>query len=261
MSGGKKDGITFLIRCRNEEATLESSIQSIKTIAVPHEIVVILHRCTDRSRAIAEAIVAEGSQPVRILEYEHPVSRAGYETLATDAVSDRSFITYCNWCQQQAGYKWIFKWDADFLMTPELSAYINTETSLWSQSHVRIQFGAQNSTHTEMGDYLCSSIVQYNKHVFWEVPYHIVAKTIKLEAPILVKHVSDLSEIKSYWSEPPWYTTETTEEAAQVRDRMDRLLAEFGPAPNGLARSCNPECRSFYAAITSKPLSYVNLHN
>ena len=152
------DGITFLIRCRNEEATLEASIRSLASVKAPHEIVVVLHRCTDRSRAIAEAVQAEGSQPLRILEYSHEVSRAGYETLATDNTSAHSFIAYCNWCQKQAAYKWVFKWDADFLMTPELATYINTEP-LWSRSGIRIRFGAKNATHTEIGDYLCSSIV------------------------------------------------------------------------------------------------------
>jgi hypothetical protein len=253
------DGISFLIRCRNEEATLEASIRSLATLTVPHEIVVILHRCTDRSRAISIAIAETTTQPVRIREYNEPVSRAGYETLATDATSSRSFITYCNWCQSQAAYKWVFKWDADFLMTAALATYINTETALWSQRHVRIRLGAQNSTHTEKGDYLCSSIQAYNKHVFWEVPYHIVAKTIELEAPLVITHASDLGAIKSYWSETPWYLTEDTEEAAAVKQRLDRLIAEFGAPPQGLARSCNPDCGPFYSAIVSKNPSYVNL--
>jgi len=187
------------------------------------------------------------------------VSRAGYETLATDASSNRSFITYCNWCQRQAAYKWVFKWDADFLMTPALATYINTETALWSQRHVRIRLGAKNQTNTEMGDFLCSSIQSYTKHVFWEVPYHIVAQTIELEAPLVVTHASDLTAIKSYWSEPPWYLAEDTEEARLVRDRIRQLTEEFGPEIKGLARSCNPGCSPFYSAIVSKHPSYVNL--
>ena len=119
--------------------------------------------------------------------------------------------------------------------------------------------GAKNATHTEMGDYLCSSIVHYTKHVFWEVPYHMVRRTITLEPPIFIEHASNLTEMKSYWTEDPWYVTECSEEAAIVKRRIEQLTAEFGPAPPGLARSCNPECRPFYSAVVARKPPYVNI--
>ena len=50
------EGISFIIKVRNEETTLEQCIRSLFPLTVPHEIIVILHCCTDRSKEIAETL-------------------------------------------------------------------------------------------------------------------------------------------------------------------------------------------------------------
>ena len=108
-------GISFIVRIRNEEKVLARSIRSLVSLTIPHEIILILHQCTDKSPEIAATLATENPH-VRILTYNHTVSRAGYETLATDASSDHSFVRYSNWCREQARHPWMFRWDADFVI-------------------------------------------------------------------------------------------------------------------------------------------------
>ena len=137
-------GISFIVRIRNEEATLTRSVRSLISLTIPHEIVLILHRCTDRSPSIAFGLAKENPH-VRIVTYDHVVSRAGYETLVTDAKSDHSFVQYSNWCAEQAQYPWMFRWDADFVMTRPLLDYINLQE--WTPKNMRIGLTSKNKTH------------------------------------------------------------------------------------------------------------------
>jgi len=253
------EGVSFLIRARNEEETLEACIRSLFDVKVPYEIVVILHRCTDQSPEIAERLSRENER-VRVYKYEVATSRAGYETLATDEGSPHSFITYSNWCLSKARFLWTCKWDADFLMTPELIAYINRFPK-WGMHSKIIKLYAKNSESAELGEYFSSCLNSYKKDRFWEIPYYLVKMQLfeRIElADVHIRHVSELKQLKSYWKEEPWYRTEDSEEARIVRSRMERLVREFGEEPPGLARSCNPECASFVNRIVSAAPSYVH---
>jgi len=253
-------GISFVIRVRNEQATLEACLRSLFAITVPKEILVFLHLCTDRSAEIAARLASE-NPCIRVFTYDVELSRAGYETLATDIGSPHSLITYLNWCLSKATKRWKCKWDADFVMTPELLGYINAGD--WSKGSKVLRLGAKNSTSVEYNDYFFSCDVKFIKHIFWETPYFMFypdqyeKKTL---TDIFITHNSELSELKSYWKADPWYRKEDSEEARTVATRMDRLIADFGPEPMGLARSMNPECDGCGNAIVSAKPSYINFY-
>jgi hypothetical protein len=84
-----------------------------------------------------------------------------------------------------------------------------------------------------------------------------------LETIMYVIHLSELSNLKPYWREPAWFKTDQTPEAVQVKERYDKLVAEFGPEPLGMARASNPECDKIFKRIASAENcagpSYVNL--
>lgn len=243
------NGLSFIVRIHNEEATLQQSVRSLTGVTVPHEIVLILHRCTDRSPEIAAGLVAENPH-VRILTYEHAVSRAGYETLATDIDSDHSFIRYSNWCVQQAKYSWVFKWDADFVASAPLIEFINR--LLWEEKNMHISVVAKNSTSKNRENYLCGGPRTFTKYVFWENnQYSPGAEFWHFEDTMYIDHVSELSHLKSYWNERPWYETEDSEEARLVKSRISQLTADFGPEPPGMARASNPECDLIFKAIVN----------
>jgi glycosyltransferase involved in cell wall biosynthesis len=252
------NGISFIVRVRNEEATLGESIRSLLDITVPKEIIVILHLCTDKSHEIAKKLASENSC-IHIYTYDIEISRAGYETLATDKDSSHSFITYCNWCFAKAKYLWKCKWDADFTLTPELLNYINTND--WSNHSQIIVLGAKNSSAIENNSYFTSCDVKFVKHIFWEVPYfkYYPDKYKKrILTDIFINHNSELSSLKTYWKSEPWYRKEDSDEARIVRERMDRLTNDFGTEPVGLARSMNPVCNKEETRILNSKPTYVN---
>ena len=254
------EGISFIIKVRNEEATLEQCIRSLFPITVPHEIIVILHCCTDRSKEIAKTLAKEHSN-ISIHEYSMEISKAGYETLATDVTSSHSLMTYYNWCIAKAKYLWKCKWDADFHMTPDLLTYINTNKDLWKIHSQIIRLGAKNSTTVEMGDYFTSCKLHYVKNIFWEVPYYeyypdLYEKYVLKD--IYIDHCSELKDTKLYWTRVPWYDTEDSDEARLVKSRMEQLVKDFGSELVGLARSMHPECDARIQRIQHAKPSYVH---
>jgi hypothetical protein len=100
----------------------------------------------------------------------------------------------------------------------------------------------------------------YVKYIFWEVPLWPSNSTaIALDSSIHLEHTSKMEKVKSYWTERvPWFETEDSEEAATVKSRMARLVADFGPEPVGMARACNPECDPPFLRIKAANPSYVN---
>lgn len=42
------DGISFVMRVRNEEDTLETAIRSLFSLTINYEIRIVLHLCTDK---------------------------------------------------------------------------------------------------------------------------------------------------------------------------------------------------------------------
>lgn len=230
------EGISFMLRVRNEEATLEKSVRSLAELTIPHEIVIILHCCTDRSKEIAQALQSERPEHIKVFEYTTEVSRAGYEMLATDANSPHSLCTYYNWCLTKCKGPWVFKWDGDFVATTELLDYLNIRT--WSPRSERHFFNACNSTTHNSEPYLQCSLKEYKKYMLWEVP-SLHAPCSDFKTGIQITHDSELSTVKSYWYDDPWFNKEDTDEAQIVRGRMKILTDVYGPEPAGFARASN----------------------
>jgi hypothetical protein len=253
-------GISFLLRCRNEEATLQRSLDSLKALTIEHEIIVVLHRCTDRSADIV-ASAADDNPNIKIYTYDTEISRAGYQTLATDYGSPHSIMTYYNWCRAKATKPWIFKWDADFVASPALITFLNNGS--WSKrSTFRYIIHAKDETGNNYEPYLSCGLSGYGKFIFWEVPlYFPPIESTTLDSSIYIEHVSKLETVKSYWTAgKPWFETKESEEAATVRDRIARLTADFGPEPQGMARASNPACDPPYLRIKAANPAYVHFH-
>ena len=117
---------------------------------------------------------------------------------------------------------------------------------------MHISVVAKNSTSSNLENYLCGGPRVFTKHVFWENnQYSPGAEHWHFSDDMCIEHASELSTLKTYWTEPPWYLTETSEEATTVKNRIERLTADFGPEPPGLARASNPACDAIFKAIVS----------
>jgi glycosyltransferase involved in cell wall biosynthesis len=229
-------GISFIVKVLNEEQTLEASIQSLAGFLFAYEILIFLNACSDNSTSIAYRL-AELNPHIKVFEYNHRLSRPGYETIATHAESDHSLIKYYNYCLKQANYNWAFKWDADFVMNDDLRQYLNT---LDLQQSLILRLGARDlEGSVEMNAYLSSCMVGYAKDNTWEMPGYIPGCPAYEETGVYIDHVSSPHMIKPYWFMPGWYENEQSEEAILVKQRLADLVSEFGAEPVGFARSGN----------------------
>lgn len=251
------DGISFVVRIRNEEETLEQSIRSLFGLRIPHEILLILHLCTDRSKEIAERLAGERSN-IRIFEYTTPVSRPGYETLCTDRDSPHSLPTYYKTCYDEAVYPWKFKWDADFIATDGLIEYINS--CGWcrdtTKSHELYMNAVSPDGTKNCERYIVSGNINFDKYWFWEV-VSLSEPITKITTDLNITHQSKLSTKKSYWNHTPWFLDreylkahpEHYDEAIVVSARYIRLIELCGPEPHAQARASNPESTPIFTKV------------
>jgi len=251
------EGISFMLRVRDEEDTLEKSIRSLFALKIPHEIVIILHLCTDKSNKIAEDLSKENSN-IKIFTYDIEISRAGYETLATDDNSQHSLIRYYNWCLDKTKYPWIFKWDADHLASLRLIEFLNEKS--WKQENIIYKIASKNEDGINIEPFLMGCLKSYKKYWFWEVPYFVGSniKKIDLNHNICIEHNSSLSLLKSYWKKKSWFENDNSDEACLIKNRIHRLINDFCPEPIGMARAKNIECENILREMIRKKPDYIN---
>jgi glycosyltransferase involved in cell wall biosynthesis len=252
------NGISFIVRVRNEEKNIEECIRSLFNLTIPHEINIILHCCTDNTESIVKRLSEENSN-INIYKYDKKLSRAGYENLATDATSDHSFVKYSNYCFKTGKYCWLFKWDADFIASPELIKFFNSKSWVYENAYYIINYKMKNTSSAEI--YLFCPFLHYTKHLFWEViVYNGNSSRYVLDNSCFLYHKSELDSIKSYWFDEPWYITEDSDEARVVKKRIEQLTQDFGKEPTGMARALNPECDKFCINILNSKPDYINMY-
>ncbi len=255
MSVDLLPGVSFILRARNEEAYLQQNLESLLGLTIPHEIVVILHLCDDGSERIAEEARLAG-QPIRIFKYDTPVSRAGYETLVTPNSHPNSFVNFCRFSFSKRLYTWVFKWDGDFMATPELIEYLNNDFPLHDKEPCSINIPCKLGDAYNNEYYLTNAYCDIGKYCFWEVMlYPHVTKKVQITQAI---HSIPVSTVKPYWRSPPWFIGVDKE----LEDKYVYLVYKFGAEPRGLARASNPECDSFFHSIiaNSKDLEMHGIH-
>ena len=241
MPETKKPGISFILRARNEEAYLAQSLASLLSLTVTHEIVIILHKCTEQSKAIALDAQAKGGQ-IRIYETDHSLSKAGYETLATPAVYAASLPSFYSKCFSLGQYNWLFKWDADFVASPELIQFFNTELVLDQKDPLRYLIPCQMSEGVVNKEtYLFNCLIGYKKYIFWETPtFSGGSETREISAKIFtIPHTI----LKEYWKEPAWFMGGKN---TFLEERYKKIVELCGPEPVGASRAQCKDCEGPY---------------
>jgi glycosyltransferase involved in cell wall biosynthesis len=112
-------GLSAILRCKNEEEFIVSSILS--TYPVFDEIIVILNNSTDRTRQLVD-VLARDHPKIRLLEYIIEISRSGpnyYEKVR--ARPESSSANFYNWCTEQTRFSHVCKWDGDMVATREFA--------------------------------------------------------------------------------------------------------------------------------------------
>ena len=235
--------ISFMLRCRNEERTIERALTTLECLlkfGVSYEIVVILHLCTDQSRAIAENYAQISPVPIRIWTYDLEVSRAGVETYVTDANHECSFVFYSNWCLQQTRAPFVYKWDADFemneLLAEELAGLLAEDNGL--PLAVTIPIICNDGVTLSGESYLVSGHLGYTKQVFWEIPVFMPGvKYVALKNRFLHNDAPS-ADPKEYGTRRPWFADEL-EGPGNVFRRRYNIVKTFFAGNNDMARSCS----------------------
>lgn len=249
MTPNRPFGVSFVIRVRNEEATLEKALRSLEGVKIPHELIVILNRCTDDSVKIA--LRCSGSQPVKIGYDDRVLSRAGAENLITDAVSDHSLTSYYNHSFSRAAYRWTFKYDADFIASGALVRFLNEELSSFeAPTRIRLPCRWEGIANEEV--YLSNCLLGFMKHIFWESPRYEMTSAEVLRRDIPIEHLSPMKEVKRYWREAPWFLFHDTAEAKDLRRRHEALSKIVGEEPLAAARASNPACDEYFRRVVNE---------
>ena len=93
---GRKAGISALVRLKDEETWIEASLRSSRGLF--DEYVVVDNASTDRSRAIVENLQREEGFPITLL-----------------SSTSSSLAEVSNLGLHQTQYRWVIRWDADFI--------------------------------------------------------------------------------------------------------------------------------------------------
>ncbi|MEH2289744.1 glycosyltransferase [Nostoc sp.] len=114
----RQDGISGLMRVRNEEEFLALTIES--WIDYVDELVIVFHQCTDKTPQIIEAFIQKHPQKIRAFHYlPHVYSFCTKEQVELDVTDIHSFVFYSNFGLSQTQYKICVYIDGDCIGIPE----------------------------------------------------------------------------------------------------------------------------------------------
>lgn len=231
----RRPGISFITRCHNEQDNIANAIISLEKLSIPYEIVVILHRSTDRSQELVFDLADK--YPISIVKYSKPISRAGYETLITPADHPNSMISYINWCFGHARYNWIFRWDADFTATDNLIDFLNSLDPACSDPTV-YKIRCELGDHITAEHYLSNCLARFKKYKFWEVAEYTSQEIIYKWAShnSIIKSVPR-SNLKPYWNNLAWFQ-EPDSKDIDLSSKMFLLEFLAGEQPSGFGACC-----------------------
>lgn len=127
-------GITFMVRAKNEEATIAQCLNSIQEKLSTHapelqyDIVLVDNGSTDDTVATALAAVKSSGARCTLVAYPMQIAKAGLETYVTPCNSAHSFPWFTQYCTMQCKrFSHVFRWDADFCMTDALAQCLADE--------------------------------------------------------------------------------------------------------------------------------------
>lgn len=246
-------GLSFVIRARNEAHALFDNLLSLRHLSVPHEIIVILHRCTDESQEVVETWAARGL-PVRYVVDATPISRPGYETLITPVSHPNSAPAFCQRAFDQAQYRWKLRWDADFVATKQFISFLNADVNLDEPRAMSYQLScALGDVVVCREEYMFNTYHGCGKYYFWETYVQDEPHASHVIEDVCMTSVSPVP-VKPYWREQPWFLDAKTYDA-ELAEKYRRLISIVGPEPPGLARSNNPEFGTYWRRLMdSMPL-------
>ena len=252
----REPGVSFIVRARNEADALFKNILSLRTISVPYEIAVTLHRCSDCSEEVLKTFIQQGV-PITYTHDSNPVSRAGYETYVTPSSHPYSLSAFSQRAFERAKYNWLVRWDADFEATDFFRDFVNTTLSLDATEPRSYQLacalGDRVICHEE---YMINTFLGCKKYLLWET-YEQESPRVTTRLGAVCARSLPPSLLKEYWKESPWFLQPDMADT-EIAARYAALVAECGPEPEGFARSNSPNFDEPFAVIQKKHADLVS---
>jgi glycosyltransferase involved in cell wall biosynthesis len=120
IANRKREGVSAMLRVKNEESKIYYSLKSIYEIF--DEIVLVDNGSTDRTLEIAREFKIEEDQTDKIKIYFYPfkLARCGDEHYGTPEDSVCSITYYTNWALSKCSCRYICKWDGDMVLRKEV---------------------------------------------------------------------------------------------------------------------------------------------
>lgn len=127
LYGGYKEGVSFVIRARNEILNIQDCIDSISDIA--DEIIFVDHLSTDGTyeKALELSKIYDN---LKVFRYDREIPKPGPNYQNNINILGNSIAQYYNFCLSKSTRKTIFKWDADFIANRENLNKLITSYSL-----------------------------------------------------------------------------------------------------------------------------------
>lgn len=287
----REKGITFMIRAKNEETKIANAIQSLKDhfdgTLLCYNIVFVDNGSTDKTKEIAESLLLVGRKRERgeqekgekgnagpeseraehvVKSYPLQVCKAGLETYVTPCNSAHSLPWFYEWCKQQCvSYSHIFKWDADFRMTPKLAARLLTEFCNDEKEPLDRYVIATVYESGSLGweSYIIAARTGYTyyRYFLWECWFTRSERGwTKLAEDELIEHDSVLAVKKSYLTLPPWWENEDVESevAEKAKKEYEKWMAKM-PETQLFCRAGDPACDKLAAILPRTTANVVGL--
>jgi len=109
----RTEGISAVVRCKNEEEFIIPSLLSIKDFF--DEIIIILNCCDDKTWLLLNALKLPN---MKMFYYDEPIIAAGPENIIVNPLSIHHIVYYTNYCFSLTNYKWVYRFDGDHIVLP-----------------------------------------------------------------------------------------------------------------------------------------------
>lgn len=237
----KKPGISFIVRAKNEQATIGLALDSLKQLNVPCEVNLVLNQCTDDTEYEA-SIRSKNGQTINVFHYPFQLGKTGLENQCTPVTSVHSTIWLLNWVLMKGNYEYTFRWDSDFIMTSALAKDIEKAIAD-HEKMINISAIFSDTVKENTEPYLWSNelIPRYIRYSLWHLARFAFApeKSITLHGKII--HDSPLKVKKEYWETEPWWNQkmdETVELKEKAKKKYEQLKSQIGDCTTDGRASC-----------------------
>ncbi len=269
----KLPGFSFMIRAKNEARNIGTCLLSIQKYfppSVPYEIILINNDSSDYTAPIAQKLI-NVNKGDKVVNYPYRIAKPGLENYHTPVDSIHSFVYFTQFCMMQCRREWIFRWDADFEMTPQLGQWLQ---SFWDDHQLKQEYGAKIFEYVMIPASDQDGIVNsemylfhtdpkpffYRRHIWEQVgfikpgnpPYVFAASPNQG----LILHQSTLKVIKSSYLEEAWWETKLKTPAGLTPayiEILNTIATNYQKSKDQFPADAQTFCRS----MDPKPIEVV----